>query len=87
LTAHAQYWIGEAYLNKKDYQQAIEAYERMIAAYPKSDKVAAALAKAGVAYAEMGNTAKARGLLKRVVDDFPQSAAAALAKRRLADLK
>ncbi len=36
LTAHAQYWIVEAYFNKRSYSQAIEAYERVIANYPKS---------------------------------------------------
>src|SRR5437867_1859369 len=87
LTAHAQYWIGEAYFNKRSYSRAIEAYERVIANYPKSDKVPAALAKAGVAYAEMGNAIKARVLLKRVVDEFPQSAEATLARRRLAELR
>lgn len=87
LTAHAQYWIGEAYFNKRSYSQAIEAYERVIANYPKSDKVPAALAKAGVAYAELGNAIKARVLLKRVVDEYPQSAEAALARRRLAELR
>jgi tol-pal system protein YbgF len=87
LTAHAQYWIGEAYFNKRSYSQAIEAYERVLANYPKSDKVPAALAKAGVAYAELGNAVKARVLLKRVVDEYPQSAEAALARRRLAELR
>jgi tol-pal system protein YbgF len=87
LTAHAQYWIGEAYFNKRSYSQAIEAYERVIANYPKSDKVPAALAKAGVAYAELGNAVKARVLLKRVVDEYPQAAEAALARRRLAELR
>lgn len=87
LTAHAQYWIGEAYFNKRSYPQAIEAYERVIANYPKSDKVPAALAKAGVAYVELDNPVKARVLLKRVVDEYPQSAEAALARRRLAELR
>src|SRR5438034_594587 len=41
----------------------------------------------GVAYAEMGNAIKARVLLKRVVDEFPQSAEATLARRRLAELR
>lgn len=87
LTAHAQYWIGEAYYNKKAYRQAIDAYERVITNYPKSDKVAPAIVKSGVAYAEMGNAAKARDLFKQAIERYPQSAEAALAKRRLADLK
>jgi TolA-binding protein len=40
-----------------------------------------------VAYAETGNAVKARDLLKQVIERYPQSAEAALAKRRLADLE
>ena len=87
LTAHAQYWTGESYYNQKAYRQAIDAYERVITNHPKSDKVAPALAKSGVAYAEMGNAAKAREFFKQVIERYPQSAEAALAKRRLAELK
>ncbi len=87
LTAHAQYWIGESYFNKKEYRQAIDAYERVTANYPRSDKVPAALTKAGLAYVETGNAAKGRELLKQVLDKHPQTREAAWAKGGLAELK
>ena len=89
LTAHALYWIGEAYYNKKEYRSAIEAYERLSndKKHEKSDRLAAALYKSGLANAALGDTAKARGLFKRVVEDHPQSNEATLAKQRLTELR
>ena len=59
-SAHAQYWIGRSHYNKKDYRQAIDTYERVLAEYPKNDKVPAVLFEAGLAYAELGEAPKAR---------------------------
>jgi len=87
LTAHAQYWIGEAYFNKKEYIKALNAYDRVLADYPTSDKAAGALYKTGAAYAELEDKAKARVFLKRVIEEHPQSEEANLAKQRLADLR
>ena len=87
LAAHAQYWIGESYSNKREYRSAVDAYERVVNNYPKSDKVPIALYKAGAGYAELADTAKARSLLKRVIEEHPQSDEAARAKQKLADLR
>ena len=87
LAAHARYWIGESYFNKKEYRAAIDSYERLIANHPKSDKVPAALLKEGVAYAEQGDVAKARSFFKRVIEEFPQSDESSHARQRLAELR
>jgi tol-pal system protein YbgF len=87
LAAHAQYWIGESYANKREYRSAIEAYDKLTTNYPKSDKVPAALYKAATGYAELGDLAKARSLFKRVIEDHPQSDEATRAKQRLAELR
>ena len=71
LAAHAQYWIGESYSNKREYRSAVDTYERVVNNYPKSDKVPIALYKAGAGYAELADLAKARNLLKRVIEEFP----------------
>ena len=87
LSAHAQYWIGEAYYNKKEYKAAIEAFNRLLTErkHEKSDRLAAALYKIGLANAALGETAKARSFFKRVTEEHPQSNEAPLAKQRLAD--
>ena len=87
LAAHAQYWIGESYANKREYRSAVDAYERVVTNYPKSDKVPAALYKAGSGSAELGDLAKARSLFKRVIEEYSQSDEAARAKQRLAELR
>jgi tol-pal system protein YbgF len=87
LAAHAQYWIGESYSNKREYRSAVDAYERVVNNYSKSDKVPMALYKAGSGYAELADLAKARSLLKRVIEEYPQSDEAARAKQKLADLR
>jgi tol-pal system protein YbgF len=87
LAAHAQYWIGESYGNKREYRPAVEAYERVVNNHPTSDKVSAALYKAGSGYQEMGDLAKARSLFKRVIEEHPQSDEAMRAKQKLAELR
>lgn len=87
LAAHAQYWIGESYANKREYRPAVDAYERVVGSHPTSDKVSAALYKAGSGYAELGDLAKARSLFKRVIEEHPQSDEAMRAKQKLAELR
>jgi tol-pal system protein YbgF len=87
LSAHAQYWIGEAFYNKKEYKAAIEAYDRVIneKKYEKSDRLAPALYKSGLAHVALGDAVKARSFFKRVVEEHPHSNEAPLARLRLAD--
>jgi tol-pal system protein YbgF len=87
LAAHAQYWVGESYANKREYRPAVDAYERVVSNHPTSDKVSAALYKAGSGYAELGDLAKARSLFKRVIEEHPQSDEAMRAKQKLAELR
>ena len=55
--------------------------------HPHSEKVPSALYKLGVTWAEAGDAQKARSYLKRVLQDFPTSDEAKLAKNKLADLR
>lgn len=87
LAPNAQYWIGESHYGKKDYAQAVEAFEKVSVQYPKNDKVPSALLKAGYAYLALGNGELARTYLKRVVEQYPYSREATLAKVKLAETK
>ncbi len=87
LTANAQYWIGETYYSEKNYEQAILEFQQLIKNYPTKEKVPAALLKQGMAFKELGDKKSARYVYNKLVDDYPGSAEAKLAKERLKELK
>ncbi|MBI5042709.1 MAG: tol-pal system protein YbgF [Nitrospirae bacterium] len=87
LASNAQYWIGECYYGKGEYKKAIEALDKVSVNYPKSEKIAASLLKAGFAYLELKDKAKAKTYLKKVVDQFPNTKEASLAKGKLGTIK
>jgi len=87
LSCNAQFWIGETYSLKKDYEKAILEYEKAIVKYPEGDKIPAAIFKQALAFLELGDKTNARNLLKRVIEKYPLSDQAQLAKKKLESLK
>jgi len=87
LSDNAQFWIGETYYGKKDYEKAILEYEKAIAKYPEGDKVPSALLKQALAFLELGDKTNGRNLLRRVMERYPQSEQADMAKKRLEGIK
>ena len=87
LSDNAQYWIGETYYVKKDYEKAILEYEKAIAKYPEGDKIPAALYKQSLAFLELGDKTNATNLLKRLIEKYPSSDQAQLAKKKLETIK
>ena len=73
LSDNAQFWIGETYYAKKDYEKAILEYEKAIAKYPEGDKIPSALLKQAIAFLDLGDKTNGRNLLKRVIDRYPQA--------------
>ena len=64
----------------------MQAFEYVASAYPGDEKVPASLFKLGLTAAETGDLAKSKKNLKRVIEEFPTSDEAMLAKNKLADL-
>lgn len=87
LSGNAQFWIGEIYYRKKDFEKAILEYEKTITKYPETDKVPVALFKQAQAFLELGDKKNARNLLKRVIERFPRSKQAEMAKKKLETIK
>jgi tol-pal system protein YbgF len=87
LSDNAQFWIGETYYLKKDFEKAILEYEKAIAKYPEGDKVPAALFKQALAFLELKDKTNARNLLKRVIERYPNTEQAEMAKKRLEMIK
>lgn len=87
LSDNAQFWIGETYYLKKDFERAILEYEKAIVKYPEGDKIPAALLKQALAFLELGDKTNARNLLKRVIEKYPYSDQTEIARKKLETIK
>ena len=84
---NAQYWLGETYYITRRFEQAVQEFERLVSAHPNSQKLTHALLKIGYAHDELGNKAEAERVLGELMERHPQSAAAALARKRLLSIR
>lgn len=80
---NAQYWLGESFYARKDYQQALTEFRATIETYPRGNKVPDALLKVGYCYQALGQGDKARAVLEQVVNLYPKSEPAVLASKKL----
>jgi tol-pal system protein YbgF len=80
---NAQYWIGECLYGKKQYADAIEAWNTLLRDYGSSDKVPDARVKKGMALERLGRRSQALVEYRYVVDRYPTSQAARIARERL----
>jgi tol-pal system protein YbgF len=85
LADNAQYWIGESYYAQKNYKQALQEFKKTLDTYPKGDKVAAALLKSGLCLLQLGDKQGARSTYQKLVERFPQSEEARLARTKLTE--
>lgn len=83
LADNAIFWIGEAYYDQGQYEQAILQYDRVVQKYPGGDKVASSLLKQAFSFAAMGDNVSARILLKKVMQEHAGSEQALIAKKKL----
>ncbi len=84
LASNAQFYLGEVAYNQGQFQQALDAYNRVIENYPKSFKTASARMRKGLCLAELGQKASAVRELRAVVRLYPGTDEA---KRAAAKLK
>jgi tol-pal system protein YbgF len=83
FTDNAQYWIGECYYGKKQYEDAVEAWNTLFKDYPSSDKIPDGRVKKGMALERLGRRSQALVEYRYVVDRYPSSQAARIARERL----
>ena len=83
MVANAHYWLGETYYSEKKYDQAILEFQEVIKKFPGKEKVPAAMLKQGMAFKELGDVKSARYLYKKLLEDFPASDEARVAKEKL----
>jgi tol-pal system protein YbgF len=83
FTDNAQYWVGEALYGKKQFAEAIEAWNTLFRDYPSSDKLPDGRVKKGMALERLGRRSQALVEYRYVIDRFPNSPAARIARERL----
>ena len=76
LVGEAYYWLGETHYTSRDFEPAKRAYLTLGARYPNSPKLPDALLKLGYIYSQLGEPARAREMLQKLVEAFPDSSAA-----------
>jgi tol-pal system protein YbgF len=84
LASNAQFYLGEIAFMQSQFQQALDAYNRVIENFPKSFKLASARMRKGYCLAELGQKAAAIRELRTVVRQYPGTDEA---KRSAAKLK
>jgi tol-pal system protein YbgF len=83
LAANAQYWVGECQYRLGRYKEALKTFYHIVSYYPLSPKLAASTLKIGQTYTRLKDHEKARMMYERVVDQYPESAEADLARKAL----
>ena len=86
LADDAQYWIGQSYFQEKNFERAILAFNKVQVDYANGDKAPEALLLEALSFFNLGDHASARELLGRVIGKYPDSSAAATARKRLESL-
>ena len=84
---NAQYWLGETHYITRRFDLALQEFQRLVSEYPGSQKLPGALLKIGYTHDELGNKAEAERILSDLVERYPQSAAAGLARKRLVSIR
>jgi len=84
---NAQFWIGESHYAEGVYDRAILSYDDVVRKYPKSNKVPDAMLKQGYAFIKLKDPLAAKGVLRGVVQKYPDSRAAKSARAKLKTLK
>lgn len=83
LAPNAQYWIGECHYRMGRYQEALNSFYNVVMNYPLGPKQAASTLRLGQTYIKLGDHDHARVMFDRVVDQYPASSEADLARRAI----
>lgn len=86
LAPEARYHLADILVQEGRMEEAAEAFARIAELHPEADRVPDALYRAGVLHRDLGNTGEARNYLERVVNTWPDSGAADLARQALREL-
>lgn len=83
LLDNAQYWLAESFYVRRQFNQALPEFQKVVDDHPQSAKLPDALLKVGYCNFELGNFDAARTALQQVARLYPDTTAARLAEQRL----
>nr|VFK01487.1 MAG: Beta-barrel assembly machine subunit BamD [Candidatus Kentron sp. H]VFK01535.1 MAG: Beta-barrel assembly machine subunit BamD [Candidatus Kentron sp. H]VFK05064.1 MAG: Beta-barrel assembly machine subunit BamD [Candidatus Kentron sp. H] len=83
----ARYWLGETYYVTQQYQSALEEFQKFLHEYPSSPNFADALLKVGYTQHELGQKTKAGQTLSDLIERYPNTTEAYLAKNHLREIE
>jgi tol-pal system protein YbgF len=83
MSDNAQYWIGECFYSKKQFNEAIAEFDKVSLMFPKGDKVPGARFKKAMALLDLGQTEAGRAELQVIIKTYPRSNEAVLARQQL----
>ncbi len=83
LADEAQFYVAESYFGEKWYEKAILEYQVVISKYTKSSKRPAALYKQALSFELTGDAVNAKARYRDLVNIYPASSQAALARKKL----
>lgn len=81
--ADAVYWLGESFLRGGEVDSAEVYFLSLVVDHPASRLAGEALYKVGLLAEQQDDDQRAQELYRRVVDEYPESPAAALAREKL----
>jgi tol-pal system protein YbgF len=84
--AEAQFYVGECHFARKEWKDALSAYDAVIVKYSVSDIVPSAILQKGATLEKMGEADGALAMYETLVKKFPQKPEAESAKARIAAL-
>lgn len=92
LYDNALFWIGQIYYTKEEYKKAVEAFQNLInkcesGQIKDCNKLPDALLKISYSYLKLGDKEKAKYYFQKIIDKYPDSEEAKIAKRKLEENK
>ena len=72
LADNCQFWIGQIYFLKNDYDSSIKEFVKVLA-YESSNKKINAIYKVGLCYMKLNNKTKAIEYFNKIIDKYPTS--------------
>jgi tol-pal system protein YbgF len=86
LASNAQFYLGEIAYSQKNYDAAVQEYDKVLSNYPKSFKLAPAHLKKGMALIELGQKNPGVKELREVVKRYPGTEEERRARARLKEM-